>query len=181
MKVHDAMTTAPATCEPTTSLRVVAQLMDVHDCAAIPVARNGELVGIITDRDIACRGVAKVSNAPDLPVSEFMTSPVIAVGPDDPLDAAAELMQENCIHHLPVITSEGRVIGMLAQSDLGRRMTNREFGDALGIGYEEDEMLRFGEKEHERDVHRWELDPASAEDYEERVWVPYSVRVLHWR
>lgn len=123
------MTTAPATCEPTTSLRVVAQLMDVHDCAAIPVARNGELIGIITDRDIACRGVAKVSNAPDLPVSEFMTSPVIAVGPDDPLDAAAELMQENRIHHLPVITSEGRVVGMLAQSDLGRRMTNREFGE----------------------------------------------------
>jgi len=123
------MTTAPATCEPTTSLRVVAQLMDVHDCAAIPVARNGELVGIITDRDIACRGVAKVSNAPDLPVSDFMTSPVIAVGPDDPLDAAAELMQENRIHHLPVITSEGRIIGMLAQSDLGRRMTNREFGE----------------------------------------------------
>ena len=123
------MTTSPAACEPTTSLRVVAQLMNVHDCAAIPVTRNGELVGIITDRDIACRAVAKVSNAPDLPVSDFMTAPVIAVGPDDPLDKAAELMSENCIHHLPVITAEGRIVGMLAQSDLGRRMTNREFGE----------------------------------------------------
>jgi hypothetical protein len=44
-----------------------------------------------------------------------------------------------------------------------------EYGDALGIGYDVDEMLRFGEKERERDTHRWELDPASAEDYEERV------------
>ena len=123
------MTTSPATCEPTTSLRVVAQLMDVHDCAAIPITRNGELVGIITDRDIACRAVAKESNAPDMPVSEFMTKPVIAVAPDDPLDVAAELMSENRIHHLPVMTSEGRLVGMLAQSDLGRRMTNREFGE----------------------------------------------------
>jgi len=57
-----------------------------------------------------------------------------------------------------------------------------EYGDALGIGYEEDEMLRFGEKERERDLHRWELDPASAEDYEEREAVPRgdSVRLLHF-
>lgn len=123
------MTTSPATCEPTTSLRVAAQLMDVHDCAAIPVTRNGELVGIITDRDIACRAVARASNAADLPVQEFMTAPVIAVRPEDPLDKAAELMSENRIHHLPVISNEGRVIGVLAQSDLGRRMTNREFGE----------------------------------------------------
>lgn len=129
MKVHEAMTTSPATCEPATSLRVVAQLMNVHDCAAIPITRNGELVGIITDRDIACRAVAKESNAPDMPVSAFMTKPVIAVGPDDALDMAAELMSENRIHHLPVMTSEGRLVGMLAQSDLGRRMTNREFGE----------------------------------------------------
>jgi CBS domain-containing protein len=123
------MTTSLATCEPNTSLRVAAELMNIHDCAAVPVTLNGELVGIITDRDIACRGVAKVSNAPDRPVSEFMTSPVIAVAPEDPLDKAAELMTENRIHHLPVITAEGRLVGMLAQSDLGRRMTNREFGE----------------------------------------------------
>jgi CBS domain-containing protein len=129
MKVHDAMTTTPATCEPTTSLRIAAQLMDAHDCAAIPVTRNGELVGIITDRDIACRAVAKANNAADLLVQEFMTAPVIAVNPDDPLDKAAELMSENRIHHLPVITTDGRVVGVLAQSDLGRRMTNREFGE----------------------------------------------------
>ena len=123
------MTTSLATCEPNTSLRVAAELMNIHDCAAVPVTLNGDLVGIITDRDIACRGVAKVSNAPDRPVSEFMTSPVIAVAPEDPLDKAAELMTENRIHHLPVITAEGRLVGMLAQSALGRRMTNREFGE----------------------------------------------------
>ncbi len=102
--------------------------MSANDCAAIPVTRDGELIGIITDRDIACRAVANVTNASDLPVSQFMTAPVIAVSPDDTIERAAELMTENQIHHLPVITAEGRLVGMVAQSDLGRRMTNREFG-----------------------------------------------------
>ncbi len=102
--------------------------MSAHDCAAIPVTRNGELIGIITDRDIACRAVANGNDVSDLPASQFMTSPVIAVTPDDTLERAAELMAENQIHHLPVITVEGVLVGMVAQSDLGRRMTNREFG-----------------------------------------------------
>jgi CBS domain-containing protein len=57
-----------------------------------------------------------------------MTRPVIAVGADDPVDAAVSLMEENSIHHLPVIDAEGMLVGMVAQSDIGRRMTNREFG-----------------------------------------------------
>ncbi len=57
-----------------------------------------------------------------------------------------------------------------------------EYGDAWGIGYEENDMLRFGEKEHERDVHRWELDPASSEDYEERSARPRgAMKLLHWK
>ncbi|MHB0968782.1 MAG: DUF6335 family protein [Thermoanaerobaculia bacterium] len=44
-----------------------------------------------------------------------------------------------------------------------------EIGAAVGIVYQEDEELRFGEKEHDRDVHRYELDPASSEDYRDRI------------
>jgi CBS domain-containing protein len=58
MRVGDAMTRSPASCEPTTPLRLVAQLMMDHECAAIPVTESGRLVGIVTDRDIACRAVA---------------------------------------------------------------------------------------------------------------------------
>jgi len=57
-----------------------------------------------------------------------MSRPVITIEVDDTLEDAAELMEENAIHHLPVIRGDGYLVGMLAQSDLGRRMTNREFG-----------------------------------------------------
>jgi CBS-domain-containing membrane protein len=128
MRVSDAMTRSPASCEPNTPLRLVAQLMLDHECAAIPVTESGKLVGIITDRDIACRAVALRDDAPTLQAAWCMSRPVITIEVDDTLEDAAELMEENAIHHLPVIRGDGYLVGMLAQSDLGRRMTNREFG-----------------------------------------------------
>jgi CBS domain-containing protein len=129
MKVRDAMTPAPASCEPSTPLRLVAQLMADHDCAAIPISSSGTLIGIITDRDIACRAVASAADAPARPAAEFMSVPVLTIAPDDSLEKVARLMEENHVHHLPVIGRNGALLGMLAQSDLGRRMTNREFGE----------------------------------------------------
>lgn len=128
MRVRDAMTSGPASCEPTTSLRLVAQMMIDHDCSAIPVTESGRLVGIITDRDIACRAVPAADDAPARPAASCMSRPVIAVSPEDPLEHAISLMEQNSIHHLPVIRADGSLVGILAQSDIGRRLTNREFG-----------------------------------------------------
>jgi CBS domain-containing protein len=128
MRVRDAMTRGPATCEPTTTLRLVARLMSDHDCAAIPVTDSGRLVGIITDRDIAVRAVALRDDAPAVEAAECMSAPVITISADEPIENAVALLTENAIHHLPVIDDMGMLVGVLAQSDLGRRMTNREFG-----------------------------------------------------
>src|SRR3982750_3844913 len=97
MRVCEAMTKSPATCAPATSLRLVAQLMTDHDCAAIPIVDSGRLVGLVTDRDIACRGLACNAGVAALPASSGMSRCVIAVGPDEPLEAAVELIQENVI------------------------------------------------------------------------------------
>ena len=129
MKVRDVMTPSPATCEPNTPLRLVAQLMADHECAAIPIARSGALVGIVTDRDIACRAVPLFDAVAEVPAERIMTAPVLTVGPDESAEYAIELMEENSLHHLPVIGKNGLVLGIVAQSDLGRRMTNRELGE----------------------------------------------------
>ena len=128
MRVRDAMSHNPIVCGTMTSLRVAAQLMNDHDCAAIPVTDSDKIAGIITDRDIACRGVATGIDIANTTVADCMTKPVIAVGPDDDIERAVALMEENSLHHLPVIRDDGTIVGMIAQSDLGRRMTNREFG-----------------------------------------------------
>lgn len=128
MNVRDAMTPDPATCEPTTTLQLVATLMRDHDCAAVPIVCAGEVVGIVTDRDIACRAVARGWNAAEIPASAIMSSPLVAIHPDETFDDAAQVMKENRVHHLPVIDEDGRLLGIIAQSDLGRRMSNRELG-----------------------------------------------------
>lgn len=128
MKVRDAMTPNPATCEPTTTLRLVATLMLDHDCAAVPIVHSGEVVGMVTDRDIVCRAVAQGWNSAELPAAVVMSSPLVAVHPDETFDDAVQIMKENRVHHLPVIDENGHLLGIVAQSDLGRRMSNRELG-----------------------------------------------------
>ena len=125
------MTFDPATCDPATTLRLVATLMLDHDCAAVPIVSSGEVVGIVTDRDIACRAVAHGWNAAELPASAVMSAPLVAIHPDETFDDAVQVMMENHVHHLPVIDEEGRLLGIVAQSDLGRRMTNRDLGQLV--------------------------------------------------
>jgi len=99
-----------------------------HNCAAVPIVSSGEVVGIVTDRDIVCRAVAQGWNAAELPASAVMTAPLVAAHPDDTFEVAVQVMKENHVHHLPVIDDDGRLFGIVAQSDLGRRMTNRDLG-----------------------------------------------------
>ena len=131
MKVREIMTASPACCTPDTSLQEVAALFVDHDCGAIPVVDSNETrrpIGIVTDRDIACRAVARGWNAAELPASAVMSAPLVAIHPEETLDDAVQVMKENHVHHLPVIDGKGRLLGIIAQSDLGRRMTNRELG-----------------------------------------------------
>jgi CBS domain-containing protein len=128
MNIRDTMTHDPVTCEPTTPLRLVATIMVDHDCAAIPILSSGEVVGIVTDRDIACRAVARGWNAAELPASAVMSAPLVAIHPDEDFEDAVQVMKENHVHHLPVIDDDGRLLGIVAQSDLGRWMSNRELG-----------------------------------------------------
>ncbi len=129
MRVQDVMTPDPVACEAACTLRTVATVMLANDCSAVPILRAGEVLGIVTDRDIACRAVARGWNAPEVPAAAVMSAQLVAIHPDEPVEEAARLMKENQIHHLPVIDSNGALVGIVAQSDLGRRMSDKEFGE----------------------------------------------------
>lgn len=128
MNVRDAMTPHPISCDPTTTLPVIATLMLDHDCAAVPIVHAGEVLGIVTDRDIVCRAVARGWNTAELTAGAVMSTPLVAIHPDESFDDAVQVMRENHVHHLPVIDEAGQLLGIVAQSDLGRRMSNRELG-----------------------------------------------------
>ena len=121
MKIKEIMTASPACCTPETSLREVAAMFVDHDCGAIPVVDSVDTrrpIGIVTDRDIACRAVAKGLNALELTARDCMSSPSVTIQEDASLDEAIQLMEDNRVRRLPVVDERGRCIGVVAQADI---------------------------------------------------------------
>ena len=104
MKARDLMTPDPARVTPSDSLQRVSQLMAEHDCGCIPVvtaADQSSLIGVVTDRDIAVRGMA-VARPATTPIGEIMTPDPARVTPSDSLQRVSQLMAEHDCGCIPV-------------------------------------------------------------------------------
>ena len=124
MKVKDVMTADPACCIPETALREVAQMMVENDCGEIPVIENKKTkapIGVVTDRDIVCRTVARGLNPLDLTAADCMTTPCLTVTPDTSVGECAWLMEDNKIRRLPVVDADGSCCGIVALADIALR------------------------------------------------------------
>lgn len=120
MKAKELMTSNPACCTPDTTAQQVAQLMEENDCGCIPVVEDVELrflVGVITDRDLAVRGIAR-GRSPETPIRDLMTTDVSAVKPEDELDIVEQLMGDLQVRRIPVVDEDGCCVGIIAQADL---------------------------------------------------------------
>ncbi len=129
MKIREAMTPNPACCTPETSLREVAEMFVEHDCGAVPVVDNKESMrplGIVTDRDIACRAIARGINALELKARECMSSPPVTVREAESLDSAITAMEENRLRRLIVLDEFGRCCGILSQADIALKAPKRK-------------------------------------------------------
>jgi CBS domain-containing protein len=135
MKAQDLMTSKPATCTPSTTVREAAQLMRDHDCGCIPVVegKSKRLVGMVTDRDVACRCVAEGKSA-DALVREIMTADPQSCHPDDDIAAVEQIMIEAKVRRVPVVDENLRCVGMIAQADLAlnhEAATDRDVGHVV--------------------------------------------------
>jgi CBS domain-containing protein len=115
----DIMTPDPACCAPDTPLGAVAKLMVQHNCGEIPVVdAEGQLIGVVTDRDIVCRVLAAGKNPLDHTVQDCMSQPAISVHPDTPLTDVMATMERHQIRRVPVVDDRERCVGIVAQADL---------------------------------------------------------------
>jgi len=131
MQVKDLMTPAPVCCKPSDPLDRVAKLMLDHDCGAVPVCEGMKVVGMITDRDIACRAVAKGKTPAAVAVNDVMTRPVYVVRQDEDVEAAIDLMKAHQVRRLPVLNDEGLLVGVIAPSDLAPTFASTNVADFL--------------------------------------------------
>ena len=115
----DIMTPDPACCAPDTLLGAVAKLMVQHNCGEIPVAdADGQLIGVVTDRDIVCRVLAAGQNPLTHTVQVCMSQPAVTVHPETLLTDVIATMERHQIRRVPVVDDQERCIGIIAQADL---------------------------------------------------------------
>lgn len=117
MQVADAMTRDVKTINPGQSIAEAARIMADADIGSIPVAENDKLVGMVTDRDIVIRGLAK-GKATDTAIREVMSSEIKYCFEDNDLDEVARNMGDIQIRRLPVVNRDKRLVGILSLGDL---------------------------------------------------------------
>jgi CBS domain-containing protein len=123
------MTKEVAVCEPTTRLYYVARMMEERDCGAIPVVQSTDSmkpVGIVTDRDIVIRGIAKNQDALALRAADVMSSGLLCVFPDMSIDECTFKMEEQQVRRAVVVDHTGRCCGIIAQADIARCADERD-------------------------------------------------------
>jgi CBS domain-containing protein len=118
MKVKDVMTKDVRTCGLDSDLSVVAGMMWMRDCGVIPVVDNGQIVGVITDRDICIAAGSKNREPSMITVSEVMARRVYSCPPDAEIREALQIMREKQVRRLPVIDAKGKLCGILSLNDV---------------------------------------------------------------
>ena len=132
MQIRDCMSGAVVTIAPEESAALAARLLTRHNLGALPVCGyDGQLRGIVTDRDIITRCVAADQEPSRVPVADIMSRNPETVAPADDPRAAAAKMAARQVRRLPVV-EEGKLVGMLSLGDLARtRKLDMEAAAAL--------------------------------------------------
>ena len=123
MKVKDVMTREVKTCAPETDLADAAKSMWMRDCGVLPVVdKSGQVVGMITDRDICIATGCRRRDPATILVSEVMTKKVNSCSPEADIREGLQIMQQKRVRRLPVIDSAGKLCGVLSISDIALKV-----------------------------------------------------------
>jgi CBS domain-containing protein len=129
MQVKDIMTETLETVSPGTFIGDVAMLMRDHDIGIVPVVNDGELMGVITDRDITIRVTASGLNPFEVTVQDFLSPNTVTISPKDDIDKARKLMADNQIRRL-LVTEGKKLVGILSIGDVA----TKDRGDDAATG-----------------------------------------------
>jgi CBS domain-containing protein len=128
-KCNEVMTKDPVCCVPDDSVVKAAELMQSENIGSIPVIENKQnqkLVGIVTDRDLALKVVARALDPRSTIVGTVMTHQVVTCHADDDLQKALDAMAGHQLRRIPVVDKDNRVVGIIAQADVATRADQPE-------------------------------------------------------
>lgn len=122
MRAQEIMTENPACCTPDDTVERAAKLMADVDCGCLPVVgdlESKEIVGVVTDRDLACRCLGEGKGA-ETQVAEVMSASPSCCTPESDIDEVERIMTERQVRRVPVVDENNCCVGMIAQADLAR-------------------------------------------------------------
>jgi len=132
IKVVDVMTKDPLTIGPSETVGEAEELMTENGIRQLPVVKNSDLIGIITDRDVRSFLAGSSVSSPNereqalrTQVSDLMTSNPLTLAPDDELQDAVELLVEQKIGGVPVVDPAEGLVGIVTYVDVLRCFLNR--------------------------------------------------------
>jgi len=117
LKANDIMTRALVVCEPDTSTAEAAELMRDRNIGDVLVVNNGDLLGIVTDRDLATKALTSRDNPRETPVRKYMSEKVVVGEPGWSLEHVSEVMAKHKIRRLPIM-DHGHLAGLLSLGDV---------------------------------------------------------------
>ncbi len=124
-KCRDLMTADPTCCLPGDPVSKAAQLMKRENVGAVPVVKDQqtkELIGIVSDRDLALQIVAEGRDSRSTKVEDVMTRGVTTCRADDEFQKALDEMAEQQVRRIPVVDDNNRIVGIIAQADVATRL-----------------------------------------------------------
>jgi CBS domain-containing protein len=130
-KVREVMTERPRCVTLETPISEAAELMESEDVGSLPVIEDDQLAGMVTDRDIVIRAVAKGKDPRGMPVREVASRELVTVYADDDLANALQKMASEQVRRLPVVDEENRLVGVLAQADVALGAKEKAVGEVV--------------------------------------------------
>ena len=124
-KCNEVMTKNPVCCLPNDMVAKVAKSMKRKNVGSIPVIENEKtrkLVGIVTDRDLALKIVAKELDPKSTKVEAVMTRKVVTCSAEDDLQKALDAMSEHQLRRIPIVDKDNKILGIIAQADVATRV-----------------------------------------------------------
>ena len=119
MKISEVMTTKVETISAEQTAREAADFMLRANAGSIPVCRGDRVVGMITDRDIAMRGIAE-GRGPDTLISELMSEDVVWASENEDVRTVAQRMSNEQVRRIPVLDADEKLVGIVSLGDLAR-------------------------------------------------------------
>ncbi len=135
MKIGEIMSKEVEVVSPDTLIHEVAKRMQHSDCGSVLVAENDRLIGVITDRDLALRCVARSHDPATTKAEDVMSKQILYCRDTDELEDVAKNMTENKVRRMPVLDKDKRLVGIISLGDMAAHSTDEHYlicGKALG-------------------------------------------------